>query len=175
MSEKNLEDFDFDFDEIDELEKEINQNNLDKELRKQHTLFVKYSKLYALSKKVHNKKWERVKTIRSRIILDIKKKKVDKGEKAPTQQEIEATYRTNKRYKSAKNDMIDAEYDMDTLDGVVMSLHQRKSDLKDLVKLWLGEYWADHAGETLDADTREQFQKKKQKTVRKKVKEKLNK
>ena len=157
------EDDKFKFDEEDfdyELDTEISKNNLDKELEKQHSLFMKYSKLSKQARKYYNHKWEVVKRTRSKIVKEVKT-----DDPKATAQIIEAEYRTDKRHIQAKSAMIDAEYMMELLDGAVMSLHQRKASLTDLIKLYLADYWDDSATGNVDGDTRTAYDKhQKQKT-----------
>lgn len=160
-------DFEFDEEKFDyELDTEIDKNHLDEELECQHSLFMKYSKLSKLAKRVYDFKWEEVKKIRSRIIKEIKTE-----DAKATVQIIEAGYRTDERHIEAKKEMIEAEYQWNIMDGAVMSLHQRKASLQNLIQLYLNEYWADGASGNIDGETRtayEKHQKSKAKEIIKK-------
>ena len=155
-------DFEFNKDDFDyELDTAIDKHKLDKELEVQHSLFMKYSKLSKLAKRIYDHKWEAVKKIRSKII-----KKIKKDDPKATGQMIEAQYRDDERHATAKEEMIEAEYQYNILDGAVMSLHQRKTSLQDLVKLYLNEYWADGATGNIDKETRSAYDKhQKEKTA----------
>lgn len=150
----NEDDFDY------ELDTEIDKKNLDKELEKQHSLFMKYSRLAKQAKKYFNHRWEVVKRVRSKIIKELKEEAEAEKQKMPTAQIIEAEYRTDQRHIKAKSEMIDAEYMSDLLDGAVMSLHQRKAALSDLIRLYLAEYWDDSTSGIVDGDTQRAYDKK---------------
>lgn len=149
------EDFEFKEEDFDyELDTAIDKNHLDKELQFQPSLFMKYAKLQKKAKKVFDLQWEKVKTIRSKIIKEIK----EENPKA-TAQLVEAEYRTNEEYIEEKKAAIEAEYSYNILDAATLSLHQRKASLQDLVKLYLNEYWADGVSGNIDGETKTTYDK----------------
>ena len=165
--------FEFDEGQFDyELDTEIDKYQLDKELEKQHSLFMKYSKLAKQARKYYNHRWEVVKRVRSKITKEIKEKAEKDKVKLPTAPIIEAEYRTDKRHVKAKSEMIDAEYNMELLDSAVMSLHQRKAALSNLVRLYLAEYWDDSTSGVVDGDTQRAFDKKQKEKTQQVIKNK---
>lgn len=129
MSRKNdLRKFDPDWDySADTI---VDKYRLDEEAARQSNTFMKYSSLAAQANKEYSETWERVKTLRSELILEYR----EDNPKAKND-EVEAYYRTHKDYIAAKKEMIQAEFVKNILDGAVMAMHQKKASLEFLVKL----------------------------------------
>ncbi len=115
---------------------DIDPDALDIEWMNQSNLFYKYSaKAVKLTKAVADQE-ENVKRIRSDIILEI----IESGEKA-TGPVIEATYRTDKRHKQAKEKLIELEYERDMAEIDVNAInYHKKPGLENLVKLVIAGY-----------------------------------
>ena len=125
-----------------EADLEIDQDSLDREWLRQPHLFMKYSELSAEAKHKMDKAAERVKTIRSQLILQA----TEGGEELigvkVNMQTVEAWYRTQDDYKMAKQEFNSAEYTYNILQGAVFAFQQRKTALERLVELWRGGYFS---------------------------------
>jgi len=124
----NWDDPEFDF------EKDIatDPDALDEEWLKQPMVMLKYSLYSSHCQKLVSKAHEKVKTIRSELLLEV----------SGTQQEREAKYRTDPKYLKAKKQQTIAEYNRDMALNAVSAVHQKRGTLEHEVKLWLGQYFA---------------------------------
>lgn len=144
---------------------EIVPDELDQELLKQSSVYGRFAILKAVAMKRKRIAHEKVKTIRSELVL--KKKKMNDSS---TQQLVEAYYRTRPRYKEAKRKLNQAEYIVDMLHGILDALDQKNFSLKDLVKLYFGEYFS---GPTTANDILKKYKKRRNKLVNEMVRTKL--
>jgi len=115
----------------------IDPDALDVEWLNQAELFAKYSRMAAEAKKRAKKKAERVKVVRSELMIEAKKL----GE-VKTDKQAEAYYRTHPDHQDAKEELFEAELEADILDGAVFAFHQRKVALENLAKLVVANYFA---------------------------------
>jgi hypothetical protein len=118
---------------------------------KQPQLYRKYAELKADAKLKLNKAHENVKVVRSELVLKAKRGGEELLGCKATDPVTEAYYRTHEKYKKAKEEMIQAEYEYNILEGAVWSFQQRKEALENEVKLWAGSYFA---GPTEPRDTK---------------------
>ena len=110
----------------------VDPNMLDEEWLQHPQLYMKYVKASAFFKKKAAKAHEKVKIVRSELI------KESKG----TAQEKEAYYRTHPKHIAAKEEFIEAEYEASIAEGAIFALAHRKSELENLVKLYMSEYFS---------------------------------
>ncbi len=122
---------------LDPEELEIDFSQLDVEWGRQQNLLDKYLKASAFCGKVAKKAHERVKFIRSELILDATRDpEICLGPKMKaTAPNVEAYYRVNPKYIEAKEDMIEAEYIQDLIDGQKSKAYNRKVVLQEAAKL----------------------------------------
>lgn len=120
----------------------IDINALEEEWLNQPRLYAKYSKIKAEAKADMDRAAEKVKTVRSELILEARKGGKDLLGFNPTDSSIEAWYRTQKKWLNAREEYIDAEYEYNILDGAVFAFSQRKYALENLVSLWIGNYYS---------------------------------
>jgi hypothetical protein len=126
------------FDDLDiDADLAIDKFNLEDECLRQASLYMKYVKLSADAAKQRSYAEERVKTIRSSLIKQIKKEKP-----SLTAQLIESEYRLDPKYKAAKKALIQAEWDDAIFYGAIFAFQQRKSKLEDLIQLWSQGYFS---------------------------------
>ena len=132
MDERNLEE-----------DCKIDSYNLEEELVKQPTLMGYYSEQLAIVSKYVSYLEEEKKYMRSTLILEATKG----GEKVigckPTGQSIEAWYRTQKDYYEIVDDLIEAEFKKNVLDGAVKSMVDRKKSLEKLCELFQHDYYSE--------------------------------
>lgn len=161
---EEFEDFDF------ETDLELDPMSLDVEWIDQSKLYMQYAEACAHAVKMEQKKHERVKTIRSELILEAN----EGGEKLigikPTVSTIEAWYRIQPKYKEAKKEWHEAEYSANLFKSALTALTNKKVALENLVRLWLGEYFS---GPKTPRDI-ESIMQKKSRTARNAITEKLN-
>lgn len=116
---------------------EIDSDKLDQEWLNQPNLFMKYAEKSAEAKKAMDEANERVKVTRSLLIKECKE-----NFKKATSLEIEAYYRQDSRHIKAKKAHIQSEFEYNILNNVVFALHQRKTALENLVRLWADQYFS---------------------------------
>lgn len=126
-----------------DIECDLDPMQLDIEWVGQAKLFRKYSDLLADANKKQAEADEAIKTTRSKLTLKcIEDPEHTLGVEKPTDKRIEAYYRTRKVYIKRKEKWIEATHIVDTLKGIVFSLHQRKAALEYLVELFTAAYFA---------------------------------
>lgn len=130
--------------DLDPEELEIDFSQLDVEWGRQDFLLNKYIKAAAYAEKLVRKAEERVKFIRSTLILQVSKDPegcLGKGQKA-TAPTIEAYYRTDDEYNEAKVAMSEAMYIRDLITGEKSRCYGRKTILEEATKLSLAGWFA---------------------------------
>ena len=122
----------------------IDLDNLHEEWQTHAQMRYKYAKHISYLEKVSKKAHEKVKVVRSQLTK--KATKDPKGccgiDKAPTAPVIEAYYRTHPDHEAAKNELIDAEYELSMAWNAVKAFDDRKNSLENEVKLWIRNYFA---------------------------------
>ena len=133
------EKFDLDPDEL-----EVNFDQLDVEWGKQNSIIDKYLKASAYCEKLVRKADEKIKFLRSTLILKVTKDPegcLGKGQKA-VGATIEAYYRTDEDYIAAKDDWIELQYICDLINGQKSKAYGRKSILEEATKLSLAGWFS---------------------------------
>ncbi len=131
-----VQEFDF------ESDLRTNKNRLDEEWLDFPYKMQRWTELAADADAAAKDAHEEVKQVRSIIILELETKANNAGEKMPTGQIIEANYRTDKRHKKAKRVLIEAERIKAQLEGTVTSMRAKRSQLENLVTLYLSGYFS---------------------------------
>jgi len=103
--------------------------DLDVEWLRQSGLFLKYSKAAADCELAVKRAHENLKVIRSELILEAN----NAGAKNDAARE--AYYRTHPRHQEAKEELFQAEYERDIINGGKSSIYMKKSALENFVKL----------------------------------------
>jgi len=127
-----------------EKDMKIDEDALDLELLNQANLEAKYIKAVSEAFKDLQYSHENLKTVRSELIVqaNTNPKKCCKKDK-PNAADIEAFYRTNKQYKEAKEELIEAEDKYNVLRDMKDDIHfTRTKALEGLVELLKQEYFA---------------------------------
>jgi len=120
----------------------IDPDNLDVEWLNQPNIFMEYAELSARAEYEAKRAEEKVKTIRSEIILEVQQNPDLVPEGKATAQATEAYFRTKPEYKEAKRAMHEAYYNAQILANAVSAFHQRRVALENLVKLQGQGYFA---------------------------------
>lgn len=124
---------------------EIDEEGLDVEWLNQPELARKYGKHLVDLRLVMEKADEKVKTIRSELILKANELDAMKvfSKKKPTMADIEAYYRTQPEYIEAKEDYLKAKEEYEYAEVVTNEVRfTRKNALEQLVLLYNGNYFA---------------------------------
>jgi hypothetical protein len=116
---------------------EIDPSALDVESLRQASLFYQYSKTEAEAKHKHQLIWENAKVIRSELILQAAEDKALKNAQA-----VEAYYRSHPKYKKAKEELIQAEYEQNIASAACFAMRQRKDMIENLTRLAMADYFA---------------------------------
>lgn len=120
----------------------IDPGQLDVEWLEQSMLFRKYSDLKAEASKAAKMAHEHLKTVRSELRLEAAEGGKELLGVKDTNDNIDAWVRSHPRYKEAKQEQIEAEFEYEMLDGAVFAFHQRKAALENLVSLLNANYFA---------------------------------
>ena len=126
-----------------EKEIQIDHDKLDIEWLEQPSLTAKYGKnLRHLDKKVRIAE-ENVKVVRSELTREANENPTDCCNKAkPNAGDIEAYYRVHKKYKEAKEEVINTQEERDLAEVAYYAIRDRKYALQDLVKMHGQMYFA---------------------------------
>ena len=147
----------------------IDPDALDLACLQQANLLAKYSKLSADAKRKADLFSEKLKTLRSELILDANEDPQIMGEKIkPTAPNVEAYYRTHKDYITLKKKVIQAEHNSEILHNFVFAIQARGRMLDNLIQLLKSEYFQ-APEQPLDL-SREAIQKKKRGVTNEKAK-----
>lgn len=127
-----MEDKSFDL----ENELHIDLDNLHEEWRTHASIRRKYASEVSHLDRVVKKAHELVKVTRSRLIKEAKELKLTSADLR------EAYYREHKDHISARNEQIDAEYELSMAWNALQGLDDRKIALENEVKLWIRNYFS---------------------------------
>lgn len=122
----------------------INKHQLDVEWLEQPLRFNKYATKSAEANRYVRKCEERVKVIRSELVIEASTKGssiLGTGVK-PTAPNIEAFYRNNEHYKKAKTELHNAQFEQEMYANAVFAFHQRKAALENLTRLHGQNYFS---------------------------------
>jgi len=120
-----------------EEDKAIDPDNLHEENFRQPAIYDKYATHSSKMEKVAKKAAEKVKTIRSQVMLTLKKENPKLTEKL-----LEAGYRTDPDYIAAVEERIEAEYELSMAMNAVWTMGQKRHSLERANELFLGNYFA---------------------------------
>ena len=128
---------------LDPDELEIDFSQLDVEWGRQDFLLKKYIKAAAFAEKIVRKAEEKVKFIRSTLILNVTDDPQGCiGQAKTTAQTTEAYYRTQEEYILTKEELINAMYIRDLVIGEKSRCYGRKTILEEATKLSLAGWFA---------------------------------
>ena len=128
---------DFDY----EKEVAIDLDNLHEEWRSHAQTRKKYADEVTHLEKVKAKADENVKVTRSRLIKEIKSNPA-LSRQLTSDALREAHYRTHPDHEKAKDELIEAEYNLGMAWNALRSFDDRKFGLENEVKLWMANYFA---------------------------------
>jgi len=128
---------DFDF----EKELSIDLDNLHEEWRSHAQIRKKYADEVSHCEKVAKKAHEKVKVVRSRLIKECKSNQA-LSKRLTSDALREAYYRTHPDHEKAKDDLIQAEYNLGMAWNALKAFDDRKFALENEVKLWSRNYFA---------------------------------
>lgn len=121
----------------------IDKNRLDEEWEGQPVLYADYVKLAAHANRKLGRAAEKVKVVRSRLVLEALSGGIESLGKKPTGPAIEAYYRNHDDHKAAKEDHLTCIFEADQLgNNAMFALNNRKAALENLVKLQLNNYYS---------------------------------
>ncbi len=114
----------------------IDLDDLHEEWRSHAGIRKNYADEVTHLEKVKQKAHEKVKVTRSRLIREAKEAKLSSADLR------EAYYREDKKYQEAKDEQIEAEYELGMAWNALNAFDDRKYALQDEVKLWIKNYFA---------------------------------
>jgi len=169
MEEKNFDIDEFDIDE----DLDIDPNQLDVELLRQPSLFGFYGQLEAQLKKERDEAWENSKITRSRLIQEAWDDPSNIPGGKANAQTVEAYYRNHEDHIEAKEQLNQAEFNLNLLSVAISKVRERRYTLIEMVKLMGMEYFA---GPDLPRNLGEEYQQyieNKSEKIRGKVKDRM--
>jgi hypothetical protein len=122
----------------------IDETSLDVEWLEQASLAMRYGKHYAIARRRFIQAEEKVKVIRAELIAEANADPVKCCNKdKPNVADIEAYYRNHKRHKTAKEEWVVAQYELDMAEIAKNEISfTRKVALENLVRLHGQQYFA---------------------------------
>lgn len=121
----------------------IDEANLDLEYLEAGGLTMKYGTHLANCRKEKNSCHEKLKLIRSQLVDKANRKpKHYLGLDKPTVATVEAFYRKSKRHQEAKDNLADAEYELEIAQIAFDEIKFRKTAINGLAKLYADNYFA---------------------------------
>lgn len=123
---------------------EIDDSALDVECLEQGNLALKYGRIWADAKREADAAVENIKVIRSELIKEANEDPEECcGKEKPNAGDIEAYYRNDKRHKAAKQEWLDAAYELDMAGHTKNEIcFTRKAMLEALITLHGQQYFA---------------------------------
>ena len=123
---------------------QIDETALDVEWLEQSSLAMRYGTHYAFCKKKVIEADEKIKVVRAELIKRANSNPTKYcGKDKPNAADIEAYYRMHPKHIAAKNEWIKAQFDLDIAEIAKNEISfTRKNALENLVKLYLGGYFA---------------------------------
>lgn len=123
---------------------QIDDTALDCEWLEQASLSMRYGKHYAFCRKRLTEADEKVKVVRAELIARANSDPTKYCNKdKPNAADLEAYYRMHPKHKAAKEEWIKAQYELDIAEIAKNEISfTRKGALENLVKLYLGGYFA---------------------------------
>lgn len=122
---------------------EIDLHTMDDALRDQPTFMRKASGELAMAEKQAKEAKAAFKLVKADLETKIRDEPEEYGIAKATERSVEATAILQEEYQEAEQEMIDADYRRDLLDGLVESLREKRTSLSKLSDLWLGQYWGE--------------------------------
>jgi len=120
----------------------IDEDALDLELLEQASLFMRYAKNYAETRRVLDEEKQRLDIVKADIDKQIRehpeKFKVEKI----TEGAIQSAILTEGTYNIAYKKYLDAKFESDMASNAVQAFSQRKDALENLVRLYIANYFA---------------------------------
>lgn len=115
----------------------IDLDNLHEEWRTHASIRQKYAAEVSYCERVVKQAHENVKVVRSKLIRQCKK--INKGFTAP---QVEGWYREHEKHIKAKDDHIEAEYELSMAWNALKAMDDRKFALENEVELWKRDYFS---------------------------------
>jgi len=127
-----------------ERDTKIDYDALDVEWHRQADLVRRYAKHLKNVKAEAKRLEQQQKTVRAELIDEINRNpKHYTSKDKPNATDIEAAYRRQQEYKDITERLLDKEEELDYAQMVFKQIdYTRNKSLEELVKLWLGEYFA---------------------------------
>jgi len=149
----------------------IDLNNLHNEWKNHANLRYKYASEVSHLDRVTKKINEAVAVVKAKLIKQCKTENPK-----ITVQQIEAFCCENNDYIEAKNEQIDAEYELNMIKNALRAFDDRKSALENEVKLWIGNYFASpieelqkNQGESIEVRISDESSSKERSSLNKRV------
>ena len=121
----------------------IDENRLDREWLKQPDLMYKYATMYADAKREASEAKSNLEATKAQLTNKIRNNPEDYDlSDKPTEKAIEAKVLSNKKYKKANTNVLDAVHAVDVLGAAVTSIEHRKRALEKLVSLHGQNYFS---------------------------------
>jgi len=122
----------------------IDKDNLDVDWTNQPALYMKWAERHAQALYERDKKKDQLELVRAELDSALRTNPDAFGfDKKPTESAISAWITSQDKYKKANLALIEANKDSLILAGAREAMNHKRSALENMVKLWLGSYYAD--------------------------------
>jgi len=140
----------------------------------QPELYMKWAKFHAEAISERDRLKEKLELVRSGLSSDIRKNPIKYGLEKVTEAAVNATVVEDQKFVTANHMLIDATENVNVLAGAKEAVIHKKAALENLVKLWLGGYYAkpeisEEAKEIVNNEAKEEQKKGLNKGKRRKM------
>lgn len=113
----------------------INQNKLEEELTEQPFLYMQYAEKYAKAVQKRDYVEDYVRVLKSQLFMEAKDDWKSIWGHKPTESEIKSWVETNDKLNKERENLIQANYNVNMYFALLQAFQQRKSILSSLVQL----------------------------------------
>ena len=134
----------------------IDFDQLDINWRDHSANYMKWSEKWVNSVAVRDRKKEALDTLKAELDGKYRKSLLEIDKKKPTEAAVSAAIQSDKTYKIAQHDVINATEDINLLSSAKTAFDHRKKALEGLTSLWIAGYFSDPK---IPAEIKEKFKR----------------
>lgn len=130
---------------------DIDLSRLEDDCREQSKLLRQWGYKLAKAKRVLNDAEKKLKVTKAEVARAVRSRPEAHGVNSTTIDNVNDAVMVNKEYKAVWDEQIEAQYQVDMIQSMVNALHDRRTELENIVKLHGQMYWS--KPNTSDVDT----------------------
>ncbi len=120
---------------------DIDRNNLDKEILEQPRLFFEVIKLYTQATKERHEAKKALERLEAKLCQAVRMKAIEQGTKI-TESFVKERVELDTDYQKLNQEFLEAQHEMELLEGLKESFAQRQYSLKSYIDLYKSNYGA---------------------------------